>query len=80
MSRIVIKGDKLLSILYKHFNVSAIRQKGSHVVVKDVNGRVTTVPVGRHELPQGTLNSILRDLRIEKESSQSIYDLKCSVE
>ncbi|HVC57868.1 MAG TPA: type II toxin-antitoxin system HicA family toxin [Candidatus Acidoferrales bacterium] len=67
MPRLVIKGEKLLQILYKNFGVEAIRQHGSHVVVFRAELNLTSaIPVGK-ELKQGTLNRILKDLDLSKE-------------
>ncbi|MDE1868537.1 MAG: type II toxin-antitoxin system HicA family toxin [Candidatus Micrarchaeota archaeon] len=67
MPKLVIKGERLIQILYKNFRVVAVRQKGSHVIVlRSSLNRTTTIPVGKI-LKQGTLNSILKDLGLTKD-------------
>lgn len=39
-----------------------IRQRGSHAVYRHEDGRYTTVPVHRGDLPLGTLRQILKDV------------------
>jgi predicted RNA binding protein YcfA (HicA-like mRNA interferase family) len=40
-----------------------VRQRGSHAIVRCPGGCGTTVPVGRNDLPRGTLGAIQRHLR-----------------
>lgn len=73
MPRLVIKGERLIQILYKNFGVVAVRQKGSHVTVeRPGTGKITTIPVGK-TLKQGTLNQILKDLALTKDEIKKYY-------
>lgn len=64
-----LSGADIIKILTKEFGFSAVRQRGSHVVLrKFVNGRkvVTVVPLHR-EVRTGTLLGILELAGIKKE-------------
>lgn len=48
------------------FNV--VRQRGSHVIMKHPDGRVTVIPVhSGEEIGRGLLMKIIKDIRITKE-------------
>jgi len=60
-------GKELVSIL-KKAGFEIIRQKGSHVLLRHSDGRVTVVPVHKGEtIGIGLLLKILRDVDITKE-------------
>ena len=59
----VVSGRECIDILHRHFDCVVVRQRGSHVRVRRVNGNRTTVPL-HNELDRGTLRGILRDLDI----------------
>ncbi len=64
----VLSGKKLLNLLTKH-GYRAIRQKGSHVFVENLNGTLgTVIPIHKNEdLGKGLLKSILNDLELSVE-------------
>jgi predicted RNA binding protein YcfA (HicA-like mRNA interferase family) len=47
---------------------TVVRQKGSHIIMKHPDGRLTVIPVhGDEELGRGILRDILKDVRISRE-------------
>jgi len=65
-----ISGIELIKLLAK-WGIRPVRQRGSHVQLKgECNGveRYTTVPVHRKDLPNPTLNQILKDCGISREA------------
>lgn len=53
----------------------AIRQRGSHLVMKHSDGRVTVVPVHKGEvLGRGILQKIAKDAQISKEELMQLLD------
>ncbi|MBO8183250.1 MAG: type II toxin-antitoxin system HicA family toxin [Archaeoglobus sp.] len=45
-----------------------VRQKGSHVIMKHPDGRVTVIPVHKgEELGRGILREIIKDAKVNKE-------------
>lgn len=45
-----------------------MRQKGSHVIMKHPDGRVTVIPVHKgEELGRGILREIIKDAKVNKE-------------
>ena len=54
----------MLAILRRHGFV-IVRQSGSHVIMRHVDGRWTTVPMHKgRDLAKGTLRQILYDTRL----------------
>ncbi len=49
-----------------------LRQRGSHAVYRHEDGRYTTVPVHRGDLPLGTLRQILRDVGLTPEEFERL--------
>ena len=64
-----ISGKECIKILCNKFSFVAVRQKGSHVVLKKQTpeGRVGTVVPIHDELKIGTLKGILELAKIEEE-------------
>ncbi len=61
-----MKAEKVIKVLVK-LGFIVVRQKGSHVILKHPDGRVTVVPVHRgEELGRGILREILKDAGIDK--------------
>ena len=62
----VISGKELIKALQKRgFKIT--RQKGSHILLKHSDGRVTVVPVHKgHDIDRSLLQKILRDINISK--------------
>ena len=57
----VIKGEELVKLL-ESIGFEVIRTKGSHVRMKAVDGRVTTIPVHKNKaIPKGLLRKIIRE-------------------
>ena len=69
-----IEADKVVKALSKlGFEIS--RQKGSHLVMKHPDGRVTVVPIhGGEELGRGILRQIAHDIKIGKDEFLKILD------
>ena len=58
---------KVIKLLSK-IGFEVVRQRGSHVIMKHSDGRVTVIPVHPGEdLGRGILSKIIRDSRITKE-------------
>ena len=70
----IFSGAGIISVLAKHFDFSVVSQKGSHVKLKHVDGRVTIVPLHK-ELAPGTLASVLRLARIDRSDFLDAFDL-----
>ena len=67
MSLKPIKASKLIKILIKT-GFHPVRQKGSHVILKHKNGRITVVPVhSNEEIGRGLLSRILKDVGLTRE-------------
>ena len=62
-----IRADKLIRALAK-VGFKPVRQRGSHVILKHDDGRVTVVPVhGGEEIGRGLLSKILKDAGLTRE-------------
>jgi predicted RNA binding protein YcfA (HicA-like mRNA interferase family) len=59
-----VSGDECIRILVKEFGFVAVRQRGSHVVLRNAS-RVTVVPRHR-ELDIGTLKGILKLAQVDE--------------
>ncbi|MBY0250485.1 MAG: type II toxin-antitoxin system HicA family toxin [Methylobacterium organophilum] len=56
-----LTGQEVVAILRRH-GFLAVRQSGSHVILRHADGRRTTVPVhAGHTLGRGLLRQIMRD-------------------
>ena len=64
----ILTGRELIKILGK-MGFEIIRQEGSHVFLRNPDGRTTVVPVhAGEEIDRGLLNKIIKkDLKISKE-------------
>ncbi|MFP4465422.1 MAG: type II toxin-antitoxin system HicA family toxin [Candidatus Goldiibacteriota bacterium] len=51
-----------------------ISQKGSHGKLKNQDGNVVILPMNKKEIPQGTLNSILRQAGITLKQLKEIIE------
>ena len=65
MSRLpILSGNKIIRVL-KKFGFEPIRQKGSHVFMKHLDGRATVIPVHKgDDIDRGLLRKILKDAEI----------------
>ncbi len=62
-----VKAEKVIKVLIK-LGFEIVRQKGSHVILKHPDGRITVVPVHHgEELGRGILREIIKDAGIDKE-------------
>jgi predicted RNA binding protein YcfA (HicA-like mRNA interferase family) len=70
----LIDAQELLRFL-KSIGFAVIRMKGSHLRLRSVDGRVTTVPIhGNKEVPKGLLRKIIReDLDMSLEDFLELY-------
>jgi len=63
-----VKPKRVIKAL-ESLGFEAVRQKGSHVVMKHPDGRLTVVPVhGDEELGRGILRDIIKDAKIAKDA------------
>lgn len=71
----LISAKEFFSILNK-LNFEKIRQKGSHVFFKHIDGRTTVVPDHSGEkLDRGLLNKIIKkDLKISRKMFMEVYE------
>lgn len=71
--QIVISGKQLLKILEK-MGFILVKIRGSHHILKHMDGRKTTVPVHRNDdLPSGLLRKIVKeDLQITFEEFEKL--------
>ncbi len=69
-----ITGKEFVKFL-KYMGFQVIRKKGSHVRMRNEDGRITTVPVhSNRNIPKGLLRKIIReDLEMNFEDFISIY-------
>ena len=71
--QIVLSGKDLIKILEKHgFYIFKIR--GSHHILKYIDGRISTIPVHNNEdLPKGLLRKIIKeDLKMDFETFEKM--------
>lgn len=62
-----IPAKKVIKLLNK-IGFEVVRQRGSHVILKHPDGRVTVVPVHSGEdIGRGLLSKIMRDTKITRE-------------
>ena len=61
-----ISAKRLLSLLAKA-GYSQIRQKGSHVVLRNAAGRLIVVPLHSREIGTGLLREIIREMGLTRE-------------
>ncbi len=62
----------VLSILGFRFK----SQKGSHGKFKNSSGLITIVPMNKKEIPEGTLSSILKQIKITKKEFVEVLENK----
>jgi predicted RNA binding protein YcfA (HicA-like mRNA interferase family) len=62
-----IPAKKVIKLLNK-IGFEVVRQRGSHVILKHPDGRVTVVPVhSGEEIGRGLLSKIIKDTRMTRE-------------
>ena len=62
-----IPAKKIIKLLNK-IGFEVVRQRGSHVILKHLDGRVTVIPVHSGEdIGRGLLSKIIKDTRITRE-------------
>ena len=62
-----VKAEKIIKVLSK-LDFQIVRRKGSHVIMKHPDGRVTVIPVHKgEELGRGILREIIKDAKVNKE-------------
>ena len=62
-----IPARKVIKLLNK-IGFEVVRQRGSHVILKHPDGRLTVVPVHSGEdIGRGLLSKIIRDIRMTRE-------------
>jgi len=66
--------DKVIKALIK-LGFQIVRQKGSHMVLKHSDGRITVVPIHRgEEMGRGLLAKIIRDTGLSREEFLRILE------
>ena len=74
MSLRPVPARKVIKLLNK-VGFQAIRQRGSHVILKHPDGRVTVVPIHPGEdIGRGLLSKIIKDTRMSKEQFLKLLD------
>ena len=67
MSLRPLPADKVIKVLVK-IGFKPVRQRGSHVILKRDDGRVTVIPVHiGEEIGRGLLSKIIKDAGLTKE-------------
>jgi len=62
-----ISAEKLIKLLIRA-GFKPVRQRGSHVILKHDDGRLTVIPVHRgEEIGRGLLSKIIKDTGLTKE-------------
>lgn len=71
MSRLPVVGFRQMERILLHLGFNAVRQKGSHVFYRHLDGRTTTVPnhQGR-DLARPLVREILREVELTTEEFQ----------
>lgn len=63
----VVKAKEAVRVISILGFVQHKKMKGSHLVMRHVDDRRTTIPMHSKDIPTGTLLAILRDIKISKE-------------
>lgn len=67
----VVTPQKLLRALLHHgFFVD--RKRGSHIMLRHLDGRRTVLPYHPRDIPPGTLRGILSDIRVTEEELREL--------
>ena len=67
MSLRPLPAKKIVKIL-KKIGFETVRQRGSHLILKHPDGRVTVVPVHpREQIGRGLLSKIIKDAKLTRE-------------
>ncbi len=61
-----------VQLILQRLGFQLVRQRGSHAVYRHPDGRYTTVPVHRGDIPKGTLARILRDVGLTPEEFEDL--------
>ena len=62
-----LSADKVIKVL-SELGFKVVRKKGSHVILKHNDGRLTVVPINKGEkIGRGLLRKIIKDANISKE-------------
>jgi len=64
--------SKEVETVLRRLGFSFVSQKGSHGKFRHPSGRVVILPMGRREIPMGTMRSILRQMGISEEEFRRI--------
>lgn len=69
-----IPAKKVIKLL-KKIGFEVVRQRGSHVILKHPDGRVTVVPVHSGEdIGRGLLSKIIKDTKITREQFLKVLE------
>ena len=62
-----VKAGKVIKIL-DHLGFVSVRQKGSHLIMKHVDGRIAVIPIhSDEEIGRGLLQEIIQGAKITRE-------------
>jgi len=69
-----LSAKKIIQVL-KKIGFLKVRQKGSHVIMRHADGRMTVVPIHRGEdIGPGLLLEIIKDTKLSKEEFLDLLD------
>ena len=69
-----VEAEKLFKALSK-IGFKSVRQRGSHLVMKHPDGRITVIPIHKGEkLGRGILRQIAKDAQISKDELMQILE------
>lgn len=68
MTRLPVVNFRTMEKLLRHLGFKQVRQKGSHVFYRHLDGRITTVPNHRgKDLARPLIREILREIELKPE-------------
>lgn len=67
----IISPKDLIKILHK-LGFVEIRQNGSHIFFKHLDGRTTVIPIHNKDIKRGLLKAILKDIKLANEDYEII--------
>ena len=67
----IISPKDMIKILYK-LEFVEIRQNGSHIFFRHLDGRTTVIPLHGKDLKRGLIKAILKDIKLSDEEYENI--------
>ena len=68
-----MKAEKVIKVL-EQSGFQRIRQKGSHVILKHSDGRLTVVPMHKEEIGRGLLRRIIREAKLDRDEFLTVAE------